>query len=358
MVRTCSPFARPHSALLALTALAIAPLFGPPAVAAPPGYERLMMPHANSRTHTQVSVPNWIAGNLNSDIFGTKGFRPVDVEINTFAQKINHLEDKIEIWHEISFVEVENTGPLQEMGWVMDLATTPEHIQFVLENVDARPIDLELYFRSEKDIDGTVIVPRCACIWVPNGLYHASPWDFIPPMPEVAFYNELNIKYAQGWRPYDVEFAVDFNGQVFGTALLAPVVSLDPISGTQVMDTQWDWFTGTQLAAQEAASWQLLDFEYPPLGAAQDPLIGEPNQWKGTPVKFCVLVRPLNPAQFPPTETQFEGPGNQDFVHETNDDLFGLARLIDLEVQFFKGTCKKGLCEGDYHGYEGVWLFP
>jgi hypothetical protein len=337
--------------------LAALPLFAIPAGAAPPGYERLMTPGAKSVTQTNVAVPNWLEKNLTSEVIGTPGFRPVDVEINTFDEHVNLQSTKVTVSHHISFVEVEDAAPLKESGWKMDLAQSPDEILFVLENIDARPIDIELYFRSESDIDGTAVVPRYACIWVPNNLWHESPWDFIPLMPEGAFYHELDVKYDQGWRPYDIDFAVDDQGHVFGTALLAPIVSSDPISGTQWMATEWGWFTKAELAAEVAAGWQLLDFESP-VQAAPDPLASDPNQFDGEPVMFWILVQPINPAQFLPTHAELHAPASDKALQEFNADLAGIARLIDLEVTFTKGTCSKDFCEGDSHFYEGVWLFP
>ena len=341
-----------HAALFTLAAA--------PAIAAPLGYERLVQPAAKSITHMGVPVSNIIANNLNPDVFGTEGFRPVDVEIESHVDKINYGDGYWgKVWQTISYVEVENSGPLQEAGWVMTLEESLKVIEFYLESQNARPIDIELYFRQEPDIDGdgTVIVPRHACIWVPNKGFHESAWDFIPPMPEAIFYNELQVKYDQGWRPYDVDFAVDFDGNIFGTALLAPIISMDVLSGTQWMATQWGWLTQTELDAELAAGWQLLDFEKPVKGKA-DPLISNSKQWDIKPVKFYVLVHPLNPQQFLDTHVEILS-GSEDFVHDTNQELSGEARLIDLETQYFKGSCgKNGICEGGSQYYEGAWLFP
>jgi hypothetical protein len=328
-----------------------------PASAAPPGYERLMTPSANSITQTDIHIPNWLEKNLTSEVLGSPGFRPVDFEIETFDEAVDFQSEKVTTSHRISFVEVENAVPLQESGWKLDLAQSPDEILDVLENIDARPIDLELYFRTESDVDGTVVVPRCACIWVPNKLWNESPWDFIPPMPEAAFYHELDVKYDEGWRPYDIEFAVDTEGHVFGIALLAPIVSSDVLTGTQWMATQWGWFTQSQLQAEVEAGWQLLDFERP-VKAAPDPLIANPDQFEGGPVMFWILVQPLNPAQFSPTHAELHSPGSSKLLQGMNEDLAGIARLIDLEVAFAKATCSKYFCEGDSHFYEGLWLFP
>ena len=351
---------RTASALAILLALAAAM----PARAYPPGYERLVSPTTHSITHTGVALSNTFSSQLHSDNFGTEGFRPVDIELESFAEKINWQDEKPKVTHEICLVEVENTGPLQEVGWTINLEDNLKLIEYNLESQAARPLDIELYFRTETDkagiFAGTLVVPRLAAIWVPNKGLHVSEWDFIPPMPEGAFYHELDVKYGQGWRPYDVDFAVDPDGHIFGTALLAPIVSTDPLSGTQWMATQWGWFTQTELDAELAADWELLDFEFPVKGAP-DPLVSNPSQFDGEPVKFCVLVQPLNPVQFPETQTEMLG-GNASFVHDTNADLVGQARLIDLETLPPVTSCTKSvgkdICESTGQQYEGAWLFP
>lgn len=337
--------------------IAIAALFtvagAVPAPAAPPGYERWIAPDSDSNVDLEVLVPSGIANNVNSDIWGTKGYRPVDVEINWYNPKINWKNVEYDTpLHEISVVEVPNEGPLKEPGWLMALEETPDTIFDVLENVAARPIDIELYFRKESDIDGTVIVPRYACIWVPNKGENQSEWDFIPPMYYDVFMSFLNMKMDQGWRPVDIEFAVDFDGQPVGTALLAPEASFQSIGedGSILefvqVETLPTWFFPNELEGLMDQGWQLVDLELPPDIPDQGPFGPGIQEYLDSGARFGIFVKvPWMYAE-----------GYSLPVSSGGIAPKGTNRLIDLEAEFYSPPCDGKLCEGGYYKYTSLWL--
>jgi hypothetical protein len=340
-----------------------------PAGAAPPGFERWVLPDAESNAVLEVPVyadyPGIYQDGYYGKLIGTDGFRPVDLEINWYDKDPSvkdMLKDDPPQWYEISVVEVPNEDPLEAEIWGMELDTPgpDSDIFWLAQDNPTRMIDIELYFRKDAH-DGTVHAAY-AGIWVGNEGDDSSAWGWIPATPYDIFMDKLESRKSS-WRPYDIEFALDPQGNVWGTALLAPVSYFQPIGVGDFeeyveVDTKWEYFYPADLPGLNDDGWQLLDVEVPP--DFQDPLATSAFDGDGEVVRlFGIFVRV--PWLFDPTYTEVAENLSASKVDDTGVDLAGEARLIDLEVQEFvpPPPCgKNDYCEGGgAFLYLGAWLF-
>lgn len=335
-----------------------------PTAAAPPGYERWVLPHGEYGTQLEVPIYTTAGGIFQAgkygQLIGTPGARPVDLEINWFDKDPSFkdmLNEKHKLY-DISVVEVPNEDDLAAEVWGMHLDLFASDVFAGVQDNQTRMTDIELYYRKDP-YDGQVY-PMYAGIWVLNKGENQSDWDFIPPMPYDNFMALLDA-IAWQWRPYDIEFAQDQWGNVMGTALLAPKGFFVPIGDGEYEEylevpTELMYFYPNELEGIMDEGWQLLDVEV--ALAFPDPLAT--SAFDGDVVRmFGIFVQV--PWLFDATHVGTVPDLYESGLDDVNQDLVGQARLIDLEVQeLVKGsTCGKyGICEGyQFYLYLGAWLF-
>jgi hypothetical protein len=322
---------RSLSVLFAMATAAVglnAPLMAADPYPLPAGFERFMFPDTKFSIDERVDVWADYVGTWSSE-FGEKGTRPIDVEIEWYDPKPNTKNINDAVWQNVTVVSVPNEGPFQSSGWVLDVASSSKTIDVSEADQEMRPIDIDCYFR--RDPYSGKIEATYAVIWVANSKHHYSPWEWIPAMPYDAFMNLLNEKRNKEFmRPYDIDFAVDDNGQVVGTALLAPVLMSDTLTGDPETDfyavpTMWCWFNPgpTTLLGFADDGWKLADVEVPMSGLKGGPFGSVMAEFEQLGWRFGLFVN----TQFVEENQSFAGLMTDD---ETLD-VPPLARIFDLE---------------------------
>jgi hypothetical protein len=294
----------------------------------PAGFERFMFPDAKFSVDQEVDVwADYIGGW--SPAFGKKGTRPIDVEIEWYDPKPNLKNINDAVWQNVTVVSVPNEGPFESEGSFLDVASSSKTIDVSQADQEVRPIDIDCYFRRNP-YSGKVEATY-ATVWVANTKHHWSPWEWIPATPYDAFMNLLNQKRDQEFmRPYDIDFAVDEKGQVVGTALLAPVLMSDIVTGDPDTDfyavpTMWCWFSPgpTTLAGFAEEGWKLADVEVPISGLEGGPFGSVMAEFEQLDWRFGLFVN----TQFVEEEESFAGLE----INDGNVAVPPLARLFDLE---------------------------
>jgi hypothetical protein len=294
----------------------------------PAGFERFMFPDAKHTVATEIDVWADYVGSWSST-FGKKGTRPIDVEIEWYDPKPNIKNINNAVWQNVTVVSVPNEGPFESEGWLLNVASSEETIDATQEDQGMRPIDIDCYFR--RDPYSGKIEATYAVISVANTKHHYSPWEWIPATPYDAFMNLLQEKLDQEFmRPYDIDFAVDENGQVVGTALLAPILMMDTLTGDPETDfyavpTMWCWFnpTPTTLFGFAEDGWKLADVEVPISGLKGGPFGSIMAEFEQLGWRFGLFVN----TQFVEENPSFAGLVTDD----GNVNVPPLARLFDLE---------------------------
>lgn len=310
-------------AIMVLPAVADDPL--------PAGYERMISSKANYETKLFYGN-NWTQSysGVSFNYGFTKGCRVVDLEIVGYNHEPTTKKEKPDKWdHRISAVEVPNEGLLSCDNWLMAYGQNEEGMTAVLnpgfdpyseKKLPAyRPTDIELYYR--KSPFSGKWEATYAFVAVENAGKHYADWEFVPPMPWLILSVVLDDMQDFGWRPYDVEFATDDKGEIWGTALLTN----DATSGGPPVPCMRQWFEPFQLANLREQGWQLLDMELNPLifpGTFQ-----EKSNW---PAYYGIFVN-TDFVSDESTKASVSGPKTTDWIDAAGVFAAGESRLIDIE---------------------------
>jgi hypothetical protein len=340
-----------------------------PAPAVPPGFERWVAPDSDFYVETDVEVRGESIVPL-KEKWLSAGSRPVDLEINWYEPEpdVREFDDGDPLWHRVTVLEVPDDGSVSPSEyWGVSLAWSREDV-LAVDHSRTRITDIELYYRDDPWIQPFIDAGKMydpgkfdtyAVIWESNtGNYHSS-WDFIPPTRHLEFIGLLN-DISMDWRPTDIEFAMDEEGHLVNTALLARAGSLIPVG-----DGRQEWinvptkcisFKPGELPFWYAQGWQLLDAEAAPAGFQQDPIARD--LFYDEDVRFGIFVRV--PWPFPSTATHVDLFLTPDDVNTPSALLAHPSRPIDIEVDGHHSSCGLGqgglFCEEGYDLYTEVWL--
>ncbi|TWU06017.1 hypothetical protein [Stieleria varia] len=344
-----------HTALATYSIMSLLFVASSASAQLPAGYERMMnpdLPHTLILEIHDEWTSNYSAVRFNNSF--TPGFRVIDLEIQVF-DKHPSTEKGYDAGHRIAVVEVPNNGIMESTNWLMALGETEEgmHALLVPGNdpitgrplPNLRPTDIELYYRHSP-FNENFIEPTFAFTAVENSGDHYAMWDFIPPTPVAPFLDLLDAKQLDMWRPYDIEFAVDGEGRVVGTALL----SKDEASGNLPVACMWGFFQDWQLANFNDQGWVLMDFEHVPL-------VESPYNFSELPQTdfFGVFVMP---------QLITADDLTNDFVHShfiaEDAEKFDIeatpTRLTDLEIGLPPAPKKKPNSLQQATRYSTLWL--
>lgn len=313
----------------------------------PAGYERWMAPKVkHHRTEGMGESYSGVWYNVGFN----KGKFIVDFDITEFEVKPSTEADSN--GHGFAAIEVASDGPLgpgetdgEPNDWVFAYGQDEEGMAWVLNdgppNLGAeiptfpavgnalpalRPTSFELYFRHDPHTGEEEAT--YAFVAVENVGKHFANWEFIQPVP-IAVLEVILENLPFDTRPYEIEFARDLKGQIWGAALLTH----DEQSGTLPVPWATTWFEPWQIPNFADDGFQLMDLE---LNQGIFPGVFEgfieKTSW---PSYFGVFVHTSYVADVL-TMASVMDPTSEEWLEAA--EQFGKSRLIDLE---YAGKGKK-----------------